>query len=165
MTELINAILDSDIVKVRTILKDEPEAAKIKTGLNELPIELAKKKGLKRIEVLFIRYTNWATIYSEKELKYLLVDLIAELSEDTYCAGWLDKIEFEIWEIINQEADIKTVEVWRKRGDLETVDDLNYLKDVTNSWAWWAEDSDEPIPINLTNWQNIINKKISPNMV
>lgn len=159
MTELVKAILNSDIEKVRIILKEDPNAGNIKTALGEFPIELAKNKGIKRIEALFIRYTNWTNTYSEKELKYLLVDLISELSEETYCASWLDKIEYEIWKIINQEADTKTIKVWSKRGDLEIVEDLNYLKDVTKSWAYWDEASGEPIPIDLADWKEKVEKK------
>jgi len=69
MTILIEAILKSDVITVRSLLNDSSDLVKQRTELGDLPIALAKQKGLKAIEVLFVRYTDWSSTYSSDELK------------------------------------------------------------------------------------------------
>ncbi len=87
MNPLISAILYSDVETVRELLKSSSLLVNERTESGDLPIELAKKKGLKKIEVLFVQHIDWTSCYSKDELKQLLVEFISEISEDYFTAG------------------------------------------------------------------------------
>lgn len=75
MNPLVKAILDSDIPTVRQITN---------TDNDEYPIELAKKKGIYRIEVTIPRQIDYLNFYNQAQLQELLLNYIFELSEDYY---------------------------------------------------------------------------------
>lgn len=87
MNILQGLIINSDINGVRKIAKENKEWLLVKTENNEYPIELARKKGIHRIEVAIARNINFRQFYSISELQSLLIDYIFEISEEYFCAG------------------------------------------------------------------------------
>ena len=156
MTALIQAILNSDTPKVRKILYENPDQADKKSDAGDLPIEIARKRGLKKIEVLFVTTLNWEVAYTKSALQNLLVDFIAELSEETYCAGWLLNIELETWKLISGTADASTQNLWKRRGDLDAIEDLRKLKELSGTWAIWDDSVGDAVPISLEEWKEKI---------
>ncbi len=154
MNELLTAILRSDTDAVRHLLIHKPALASELTLNNELPIQVAKAKGHKEIEATFVRYTNWQESYSFAELKALLVDFISWLSEECFAASWLDKIEFELWELMNDSV-APASSVWERRGTWESVRDLQNLMNITQSWAMWDEATGSPVSVSLVQWHAI----------
>jgi len=156
MTRLIKAILDSDSETVRKLLKSSSALINQRTELGDLPIELAKKKGLKRIEVLFVKYTNWTSSYSKEELKELLVDFISELSQDYFAAGWLNGIEFDTWDLISKGIISDAFSLVTLSEDLDTIEDLKSLSNITGTWVIWDETVGDAIPIEMDEWKQKI---------
>ena len=160
MNELLVAVLNSNVERVRHLLTHEPELAQQRSPSGDWPIKVAKDKGLKKIEALFVRYANWEGTYSDGELKSLLVDLIAELSEDYYAAGWLDGIEFELWQLIHDvDRGPITLRIWTRRSDLESLNDLRQLMVLTESWAMWDDDAGTPVIVNMPQWQEALRRR------
>ena len=156
MTRLIKAILDSDSETVRKLLKSSTALINQRTELGDLPIDLAKKKGLKRIEVLFVKYTDWTSAYSKEELKELLVDFISELSQDYFAAGWLNGIEFDTWDLISKGIISDAFSLVTLSEDLDTIEDLKSLSNITGTWAIWDEAVGDAIPIEMDDWKQKI---------
>jgi len=160
MTDLINAIKAFDITTVRKIIQNKEywsykQDYEIDSILAVAKVEghdYIDKNGIKRIEVSLLLQFGWSRSYTISELRQLLVDLISELSEDCYSAGWYQKIEFQLWELIHNKASELTLKLWQKRGDMEAVKDLNLLKQITQSWAIWYEDAEDPTIIMLEEW-------------
>lgn len=78
----------------------------------------------------------------------LLANLMSEVSERCYCAGWMQNLEYVLWEaLVNGE---------RKYGqDTITQQDINSLKELsemTNSWIVFDDILDE-MPLDLSAWK------------
>ena len=59
---------------------------------------MSKEKGIVKFEtILLMKFSSELESYSENEKEQIIVNLIAELSEDIYCSGWNDGIEKELW--------------------------------------------------------------------
>lgn len=152
MNPLVKAIIDSDIAAVRQIATIDKTLLITKTDNDEYPVELAKKKGIHRIEVAIARQIDYQNFYTQSQLQRLLLNYISELSEEYYCAGWLDSIEFQLWDLLQQNyEDIIKVDFWRKRVDKEELQDMRFLAQTTNCWAIWDEEKEE-MTIPLDQW-------------
>lgn len=162
MDTLIKAIKAFDIVTVRTLLQTEqydgPEINAVLAMAKTEGLDYLAKEGIKRIEVCLVLKFGWSAQYTKPELQQLLVGLMEELSEDCYAAGWYNNIEFQLWDLLHDRCDELTTKLWHKRSDMEAVQDLKRLKDITHSWATWDETAGEPVPIVLENWILLANK-------
>jgi hypothetical protein len=155
MNPLVKAIINSDIAAVRQIATTNKVLLTTKTDNDEYPIELAKKKGIHRIEVAIARQIDYQSFYTQAQLQKLLLNYISELSEEYYCASWLDSIEFQLWDLLQQQyEDIIKIDFWRKRVDKEELEDMRFLAEATNCWGIWDEEP-EAIPIPLEQWISI----------
>jgi hypothetical protein len=164
MDELISAILHTHLAQVRALVQTKPELLTQQTPNQQSPLELAKAKGHKRIETAIARAVDVHTCYSAAELQQLLVDYIAEMSEEYYAAGWLDSIECELWALLvgdDMGGDLQ--QSWTRRIDSEELADLRFLAEHTQRWAMWNDnqhndpDADEVIVVELPDWQPIYN--------
>jgi hypothetical protein len=89
-----------------------------------------------------------------------LYNLMREISEDCYCAGWMNGNEYTLWEMVaNPEAS-------RRYGQdevtLEQIADLRTMSAELGGWIRWHDDNDDPdLPSQewgprfelLTDWQ------------
>jgi hypothetical protein len=151
MNPLVKAIIDSDIAAVRQIATRDKSLLMTRTDNDEYPIELAKKKGIHRIEVAIARQIEYKIFYTQARLQRLLLNYISEISEEYFCAGWNDSIEFLLWDLLQQEyKDIIEHEFWR-RIELQELEDMKFLAEVTNCWAIWDEENEE-ITVPLEQW-------------
>lgn len=148
MESLEQAISDSNYDKVREILDIVSGDSVLENKL----MLLAQKTGTKKIEALLVNKFNWRTVYAFNELKILVIDLMSELSEDVYAAGWLDGIELELWQLINKEASGQVINLWKRRGNLFVLEDLRKLTMLTKSWGIWDDSLDEVISISIDEW-------------
>ncbi|MDA0195468.1 MAG: hypothetical protein O2887_16770 [Bacteroidetes bacterium] len=156
MNPLIDAILHSDDTTVRNLLKSSLVLVNKRSTSRDLPIELAKKNGQKKIEVIFVRYTDWTCCYSKDELKQLLVDFISEISEDYFAAGWLNGIEFDLWRLISTGNLPEYHSVVTLDEDLDIIEGLRLLSNITNTWAIWDDTVGDAVPIELGEWKQRI---------
>jgi len=152
--KLTNAIINGDIVTVRQIVAANPSIIRTKTQDNQFPTELAKSKGLKRIEaILLLSSDDNKQFYSVIELESFIGQLISELSEEIYAAGWLGGIEEELWRL----SDTTSLTL-PNRMDREEINELRRLADKLGYWATW-DDNYQPNnikPIKLKDWGKLI---------
>lgn len=120
-----------------------------------------EKIGIKRIETTLILQLGVQGVYSLEELKRLVIQLIGELSEDCYSAGWLIGIEYELWSLAIGQCNEMTRSLWLRRGDLIAIRDLKKLSDQTQSWAIGHEGPDEPGPVEREQWLLLFQKHLS----
>ena len=65
-----------------------------------------------------------------------LYDLMSEISEDCWCAGWLIGNEFALWSAI-QRGDLKYGPELIEKADLDRCAELSRL---INGWIVWLDD-------------------------
>jgi hypothetical protein len=151
--KLITAIIISDVGTVRQLVKDNPAINKIKTKNNQYPIELARAKGLKKIEaILLLSWDDNRIFYSDLELKKFIGQLISELSEDYFCSWWEPMIEFEFWR--NGIASEITLSGKVVALDKIEMGELLMLATRLGYWAYWNDNLNENVqPIALRDWR------------
>ena len=80
-----------------------------------------------------------------------LLELMGELSERAYHAGWMQDLEFDLWDAVaNGPRACGVLEV-----DAAAIDDLAKLSSATGGWWYWDETSDEPRFVRADEWQRI----------
>src|SRR5690606_1757875 len=87
-----------------------------------------------------------------------LADFMSSLSEKCYCAGWMQDLEFVLWDaVLNGE---------RKYGqDLISQNDIEKLKKLSknaNCWIYF-DDLNEESPIDILSWEKLFDQTISEN--
>jgi len=124
-------------------------------------IKLSKNKGIKIIQAILInRFPNAIENYNGKEIQNLIIDLISEISEHIYCAGWYSDIEFELWKWIDDESTIPEAIIHRvERKDLS---ELKMLSDKLQLWAYW-DNEDEARSIGIRDWIELVKRKKADN--
>jgi hypothetical protein len=87
-----------------------------------------------------------------------LADLMSEISEKCYSAGWMENIEYVLWDALTSGP--------RNFGhDTITQDDIDQLLKISGtakSWIVFDDERDEtPIPLNK--WQQQFKERVSQN--
>lgn len=69
-----------------------------------------------------------------------LADLMSDISEECWCAGWMSGLEFTLWRIINGG------ERQYGQGGItdEQVAELKQLSELIGGWIYWYDDTDNP---------------------
>lgn len=85
-----------------------------------------------------------------------LLDLMSDISEDCYCAGWLIGLEERLWSLIEDGGGHFGMchfdaEDWKLMR-------LRELRDETGMWAHWTEDHGEQL-IPIDEWRTIYDAK------
>lgn len=97
----------------------------------------------------------------QKYLRRGLRDLMSNISEEEYCAGWLGGLEYSLWAIVVGDAETF--------GDLEGMrlkwytSELRRLSELTDGWWIWSDepfdtvtDDDEEAPVHLDQGERFI---------
>lgn len=88
-----------------------------------------------------------------------LADLMIEISEKCYSAGWIKNLEYLLWDALTNEE--------RKLGrDIISESDIDQLKQLSqdcNCWIYF-DDKEEESPIELESWRDKFEKGISENL-
>lgn len=92
----------ADVQAVRQLVKEQKDLVTQASANGELPIQIAKQKGITRFEVAIARNTVYKVYYSPQELHQLLINYISELSEEYWCSGWYSNIEYDLWKLLHQ---------------------------------------------------------------
>lgn len=81
----------------------------------------------------------------DREAALALVQLIRDLSEDLYCAGWMSGIEFELWgDIMDPRAELATPPSYSAHNRQALID---Y---GTKAHGWWYWDRDAHTELFVT---------------
>jgi len=150
-------ILNGEFNKLRELeSSNQPGKDKL-----EAIVRLAKNKGVKLIETIIInRFPNAINHYNENEKQNLITNLISEISEEIYCAGWYINIEFELWTWINDESTIP--EGLNHRVIKKDLIELQKLSNKLKMWAYW-HNTDEEKSIEISEWREIYKRKKADN--
>lgn len=66
-----------------------------------------------------------------------LANLMSEISEECYNAGWMDGLEYKLWDILNGKTG-------KKYGKSEVTDlQIAAMRDISEEiggWIYWADD-------------------------
>ena len=152
-----NWILDGNLERLRELESSNELNEK---DLVEI-IKLSKNKGIKMIEAILInRFPIAINQYNQNEKQNLITNLISEISEDIYCAGWYSNIEFELWNWINDEMTIP--KYFNQRVIKEDLIELQMLSGKLQLWAYW-HDEDEEKSIGITEWKELFKEKKADN--
>lgn len=156
MEKIKFAILDSDLNQLKELLSEHNVFPNTQSEISEI-VELAKNKGIRKIEALLILQSDFVlNMYGINEKKKLIIELISELSEDIYCSGWNDGIEYDLWAWGNGKTE--PTELLKNRLIIEDSVLVTKLGVKTNLWAKWSESDSDPKAISLAEWISEIEK-------
>lgn len=86
-------------------------------------------------------YCNWRVLVGE----------MSEISERAFHAGWMDGLEYRLWEVVQGGP--------RKYGEIEISDAqvarLRFLADTLDGWIWFNEESGIEEFIDRDRWQRM----------
>jgi hypothetical protein len=84
------------------------------------------------------------------EKQQVLSDLMSEISEEAYCAGWMEDLEYVLWyAMLHGPANYG-----RKFIDKQTISQLKWLAEETGSWIIFDDNSWETA-VTLPVWQEM----------
>lgn len=71
-----------------------------------------------------------------------LYELMSEISEECYCAGWMNGNEFRLWRAVIDPTDDR----WYGMAEIEVaqVERLRALSTGIGGWIVWFDDQDDP---------------------
>lgn len=81
-----------------------------------------------------------------------LYEYISELSEEAICAGWMENIEYALWErVLNGTGNYYALEV--------TEDIIAKLRDYSDrAGGWWSWEGREPVFLSAEDWGKLYEK-------
>lgn len=82
-----------------------------------------------------------------------LADYMSALSEEAYCAGWMEGLEYALWDAVSTGPS----DYGRLAITAEIVQKLKALSSACNGWIHFDEDAEEtfiPRPAWLLKYQN-----------
>jgi hypothetical protein len=88
-----------------------------------------------------------------RSLRKRLLALMSEISEEHYCAGWLDGLEHRLWQAVLQYPE--PYEFGFGPVANEQVEELRALAEELQEWGIWADEAKQEKLISLAEWQQI----------
>jgi len=85
-----------------------------------------------------------------KKPKQSLIELMMDLSEDYWCAGWMNNMEYVLWVCVVDPANCN----FSPCGSLasEEIRQLKELSEEAGGWAWWHPEQGATF-VELDAWQ------------
>ncbi|HKQ92323.1 MAG TPA: hypothetical protein VJZ77_16820 [Blastocatellia bacterium] len=88
-----------------------------------------------------------------RSLRKRLLSLMEEVSEDHYCAGWLNGLEYRLWQAALQYPQPYKFGV--EAIEEKKVEELKGLAEELQEWAVWDDQAGEEKLIPLKDWKRI----------
>jgi hypothetical protein len=133
MNPLLQAILDGRTAEVRSIAAARPHLLGERSSSGRLPLEVARAKGRADLQVALLR-AGASPLGEVPDFCALLGEYLAELSSSTFAAGWLDGLEFIVWDAVATGAPLGDPEHFRPLSDDE-IADLLFLAGRCGGWV------------------------------
>lgn len=95
-----------------------------------------------------------------RSLRKRLLSLMREISEEHYCAGWLDGLEYRLWQAVLQYPE--PYEFGFGPIANEQVEELRDLAEELQEWGFWADEEMREQLIPLAEWQQIFHTREQP---
>jgi hypothetical protein len=91
----------------------------------------------------------------EELVREALLRMMSDLSEDCWCAGWLQNLEFTLWEAMNSGN--KELG-WGGVAERDFAR-MKHLHEMAGGWWVWAEGENRQRFVTTEEWLTIIDKK------
>lgn len=97
-------------------------------------------------------------LHDLSSIERALADIMSDISEECYCAGWMEHLEYVLWDaVINGER-----KYGRELIDAAKIKRLKELSEACGCWIYFDEVSEETsMPINA--WQKKYSEMVSAN--
>jgi hypothetical protein len=150
---LIQAVLDGEIDKVRSLIKNHPEMLGVRSENGSFPYQIAVKKGLASQQTALLRVEapggEYFTEYSD-----LLIHYLGDIS-NAACASWLRGIEFIVWKSVFADGSLASDIEGFHDLDEEAKKDLRFLSRKAQGWVGWTDKDEEPVFVPIEQWNEM----------
>jgi hypothetical protein len=85
-----------------------------------------------------------------------LLALMTGISEECWCAGWLQGLEFKLWNIQANSAYGRGT-ITERQAVL-----LRLLSQESEGWWHWKDGAENPQFVSLAEWLNILGRRTDP---
>ncbi|MGG6281833.1 hypothetical protein ACQ4M3_09705 [Leptolyngbya sp. AN03gr2] len=82
-----------------------------------------------------------------------LYDLMSDISDEAWDAGWLIGLEFSLWGCLDEPVPIS---IGNMRFDREHQEELKELSNRAGGWWIWNQDADDPRFVLSEEWKQIV---------
>jgi hypothetical protein len=144
MSPLIQALLDGRVDDVRTLASTQPNLLETPSSSGRTPLEVAAAKGRADLQAALLR-AGAQPRGGEARVCALLQSYLAELSADTFAAGWLEDLGFLVWRALTTGEPLGDPELVRPLSNAR-VAELLYLSGLCGGWA---TDSEIHVPFDV----------------
>jgi hypothetical protein len=81
-----------------------------------------------------------------------LRERMSEISEKHWCAGWMQDLEFSLWDILQHGG----LEFGNGKVALEDLAELQKLSDWCGGWCRWTDEDDDAVFVPLAEWKDLV---------
>jgi len=86
----------------------------------------------------------------------VLAEYMSELSEEAYSAGWMDGLEYALWNcIVNGPSEYGRLQI--SGNHIETLLNLSHQ---SNGWIFWDDELEETF-VGISDWKKMFKDNIS----
>ena len=153
MGKLLDAILYHDTSEIRNLVRTNPSLASTRNPAGNLPLDVAKSTGNVISYVALLRENCPSDSDLPVDCGLLLEDYIRTLSDDFFCSGWQDGIEFTVYAIMIGDRSPIYHNTNLSELDNDAIDDLKFLLDESNQWPHWNESIRGVELIGIEKWE------------
>lgn len=90
-----------------------------------------------------------------RRAKHLLYSEMSRISENCWHAGWMDGLEFALWELLLGGSRNYGMEEIAERD----VTTLKELSQVCGGWYYWQEGANDAAFVSLAEWETIYHSR------
>lgn len=83
---------------------------------------------------------------NETKDKEQLLNLMQDISERCYCAGWMTGLEIYLWGVVEGRAGLNYGQSWITENE---VSELKRLSKLANGWWKWEDNAEVFIPLKI----------------
>ena len=83
-----------------------------------------------------------------------LASLMSDISEDSWCAGWMDGLEFRLWQMVQDPEDNDYGMAIVSKEDIQTLQEIS---DEISGWIAWSEKEGKKVFVPMDEWLEIYN--------
>ncbi len=92
--------------------------------------------------LLYASTINFYTMNQLTQKQQELADLMQEISEDCYCAGWISGLEYALWSFVLYPSGPRN---YGQRGvSLADIERLDKLSQEIGGWIHWLDSEEAP---------------------
>lgn len=86
-----------------------------------------------------------------EDAAHQLLELMRDISEDYYCASWMNGLEFTLWEAVNCDINSEI--------RIADADSLRFKNEQAGGWWIWSDNAGGEIFVTTEEWLEIFGKR------